>query len=361
MQLDKTHIVVRPRTVSEIGDLTLAMLRIYPRSILIGFTVGAMGWALLNLVLIGWIPIREYGLGLTDEEASAELFRYVSWMTVLVVLQTPIAGVFTTLYLGRAVFEQRLTWGAVIRETGGHWRDLFSVFLVRGLVLPVALFLFFRWDYPFSYLVDGFFPLLVLVTLFLIRGTKPFLAEILLLEKCEVRPKSKRDLSLSVRSKYLHRPSSGEHAGRFVILGAVYSVLLFCFFMTAMSVRGVLLLRWDFLDLGVLLVLYPACLWAVAGITVIAKMLFYLDTRIRLEGWDVDLAVRAENLRQFGEGGPRSISKRSVGSERVGSERGVLKAEQKMSAARGSQNRDHTGSSETIPSTAVPDKNEGIS
>ncbi len=61
-----------------------------------------------------------------------------------------------------------------------------------------------------------------------------------------------------------------------------------------MAVRGVLLLQWNFLDLIVLLVLYPLALWAVAGVSVVVRLLGYLDTRIRLEGWEVELAVRAE-------------------------------------------------------------------
>jgi len=50
----------------------------------------------------------------------------------------------------------------------------------------------------------------------------------------------------------------------------------------------------------VLLVFFPLSLWCVAGISVIIRILNYLDTRIRLEGWEVELSVRAEALRQFG-------------------------------------------------------------
>ena len=31
------------------------------------------------------------------------------------------------------------------------------------------------------------------------------------------------------------------------------------------------------------------------------RLLSYLDTRIRLEGWEVELAIRVEAMRQFGE------------------------------------------------------------
>ena len=50
-----------------------------------------------------------------------------------------------------------------------------------------------------------------------------------------------------------------------------------------------------------LLAIYPIALWTFGGLSVVVRMFAYLDTRIRLEGWDVELAVRAEAIRQFGE------------------------------------------------------------
>ena len=50
-----------------------------------------------------------------------------------------------------------------------------------------------------------------------------------------------------------------------------------------------------------LLVLFPTALWIVASLSVLIRLLSYIDTRIRLEGWEVELAVRAEAIRQFGE------------------------------------------------------------
>ncbi len=124
MQLDQTHVVIRLRTMSEIGDLALLMIRQYPTSLLIGFTLGALPWALLNAALLGWIPIVEAGYGLDDEESMIEITRYLAWMAVLVVAQTPAAGIMTTVYLGQAVFEQRPTWSSVFGEARrqfGRW------------------------------------------------------------------------------------------------------------------------------------------------------------------------------------------------------------------------------------------------
>ena len=77
MQLDRTHVVVRLRTLSEIGDLALVMIRRYPASLWIGFAAGAILWAAANAVLIGWIPVQEAAYGLDDEEAAAEIITIV--------------------------------------------------------------------------------------------------------------------------------------------------------------------------------------------------------------------------------------------------------------------------------------------
>jgi hypothetical protein len=44
----------------------------------------------------------------------------------------------------------------------------------------------------------------------------------------------------------------------------------------------------------------PLALWTVVALSIFVRFLCYLDARIRLEGWEVELAVRAEALRQRG-------------------------------------------------------------
>ena len=312
MQLDQTKLVMRPRSISEVGDLTLAMLRTYPRSILIGFALGASVWAVFNFALLAWIPIREANLGITDEEALLELYRYLGWMTLLILLQTPIAGVLATLFLGRAIFEDQMNWKQVVKEVWGHRYSLFVVLLLRGLVLPAMLVLFTRIGKPASFLWDVLCPMGFLTLLFFTRGMSPFVPEILLLEKCPLRSRHSGGITLRARSGHLHHSLTGENGGRFLIQGFVNLLLVASIFLTLMAFRGILLLRWDFLNLSVFLVLFPLCLWIVAAISVVARLLFYLDARLRLEGWDVELLVRAEVFRQFNQSSPlRSVSNAS--------------------------------------------------
>jgi hypothetical protein len=287
--------------MSEIGDLAMAMLRRYPAALLVGFATGAVGWAIANAILLSWIPIRESTYGLEDEEAVGEVFRYVAWMAILVILQTPAAGVLTTLYLGQAVFEQRPTWQSVLREARRQFRSWFWVLGVKRLAIPTMILLALRWGQPASAFWDAFLPIVILFVAVAIRGARPFVPEILLLEQCPVRSDSDSLITLAVRSRSLHTPMAGDLGGRLLTLGFVFAGLTLCVLYTLMAIRGVLLLQWNFLDLIVLLVLYPLSLWTVAGISVVVRLLSYLDTRIRLEGWEVELAVRAEAMRQFGD------------------------------------------------------------
>ena len=301
MQLDRTHVVIRLRSLSEIGDLAMAMLRRYPMAMLVGFAGGALPWALANAALLYWIPIREAGYGLDDEEALGEVWRYVIWMALLVILQTPAAGVLTTIYLGQAVFEQRPTWKAVVAEAKRQFRGWFRVLAIRRLAVPTMIVLAFRIGQPASVLWDAFLPIILLLALITIRGSRPFVPEILLLEQCPLKAPSPSAITMSLRSRILHTPMAGDLGGRFLSVGFILAGLTLCVLYTLMAIRGVLFLKWNFLDLVVLLFLYPLALWTVAGVSVLVRLLGYLDTRIRLEGWEVELAVRAEAMRQFGE------------------------------------------------------------
>ena len=58
-------------------------------------------------------------------------------------------------------------------------------------------------------------------------------------------------------------------------------------------VAGLFTHHWDFGD--TLYVVYvPAAMWIVASFFAVARYLSYLDMRIRREGWEVELQIRAE-------------------------------------------------------------------
>ncbi|TWU56169.1 hypothetical protein [Rubripirellula reticaptiva] len=301
MQLDQTHVVIRLRTMSEIGDLALVMIRRYPAALLIGFAAGAVPWAVANLLLLGWIPIAESGYGLDDEEAMTEIARYMTWMAILVVAQAPAAGIMTTVYLGQAVFEQRPTWASVFQETKRLFTRWFWALAVVRLTVPMMMVLAVRWGQPVSAFWDVIAPVVFLLCASLVRAGRPFLPEILMLEQCPLRSQNENVITAKRRSKSLHSPVASDLTGRFVAAAFVLTAVFLSVLYTLMWARGITIGQWAFLDLTVLLVMYPLALWIVAGISVLVRLLNYLDTRIRLEGWEVELAVRAEAIRQFGD------------------------------------------------------------
>jgi hypothetical protein len=300
MQLDKTHVVVRLRTMSEIGDLALVMIRRYP-ALCAAFAAGASVWALANALLLGWIPIAEYGYGLDDEEAALEITRYAAWMAVLVILQTPVAGVLMTSYLGQAVFEETPVWSSIWSETKRHFWRWIWVLGVKRLAIPTMLLLALRWGRPASGFWDVMMPITILLIVVVIRAYRPFLPEILLLERCPLKSESKSVITVARRSQSLHRPVTGDMSGRFLTVSFVMFGLFFSLFYSFMFVRGIVTGLWNNMDLIVLFVIYPLSLWMVACLSVLIRFLVYLDTRIRLEGWEVELAMQAEAMRQFGD------------------------------------------------------------
>lgn len=300
MQLDRTHVVIRVRTLSEIGDLALVMIRRYPASLLVGFLVGAAPWMIANLCLLGWIPAWESQYGFQDPDAAAELYRYLLWTATLVTLQTPLAGLLTTYYLGQAVFEHRPTWRSGFREVWRQrWRCLWALGVVR-LTIPAMLLVAIRWGRPANWFFDAVVPIGLLLAVAVIRSSRPFLPEILLLEQCPFRATGGQAITASRRSKTLHRPMAGELSGRYLAVSCVLFFLMLSVYYTLFWGRGIAIGVWQ-TDLTAFLVFYPLSLWMVAGLSVIIRLLGYLDTRIRLEGWEVELALRAEAMRQFGD------------------------------------------------------------
>lgn len=300
MQLDQTHVAVRVRTLSEIGDLALVLLHRYPSTLFIGFLIGALPWIIANAAVLYWIPITEAQYGLNDDEAFAELARYAIWMSLLVFLQTPAAGVVTTIYLGQAVFEQKPTWGSALRVAREQFWRWFYCLGIRRLAFLVWVYVAFRLFQPFDGFFDGFVPAIIFLSALVVRASRPFLPEMVLLEMCPLRSKDDREITLSRRARALHRPAGNDVGSRWFLVGITLMVIFGGLFYSLIFVLGITTGYWEF-GLVTYLVLFPISLWVVAGLSVLVRMIAYLDTRIRLEGWDVELAVRAEAIRQFGE------------------------------------------------------------
>ncbi|TWU01984.1 DUF4129 domain-containing protein [Neorhodopirellula pilleata] len=300
MQLDQTNVAIRVRTLSEIGDLSLMMVRRYPRAFVREFILGAVFWMIVNTILLGWMTLDFSSNETFEGETDALFWRYLIWMATLVFLQTPIAGVLSTYSLGQSIFESQPPLRRTLRECRKMFWPLVWTLGVKRMAIPAVAIVAFRWGQESSGFYDVALPITLVLVASVVRSNRPFLAEMILLERCPIKSPSPNVITLARRSKALHTPLSSELGGRFLSVALVLSALLGCVFYSIFWVRGITLSDWT-VDTVAMLVFYPLALWVIASLSVVVRLLGYLDARIRLEGWEVELAIRAEAIRQFGE------------------------------------------------------------
>jgi hypothetical protein len=286
--------------LSEIGDLALLMLRRYPVAVTRAFFAGAAPWMVINAILLSFLPMRIAADEYFTDDSLSDLIRYASWMSVLVVLQTPFAGAFSTFYLGQAVFEQKPTLRHTFAEVWKLRWPLLWILGVKRLAIPTTLLLALRIGTDSDIFIDFMLPWLILILVAIIRSNRPFVPEMLVLERCPLRSRSPNVITLARRSKGLHGPMSSELGGRFLTVAATSFVLTCSVYYSLIWVRGIATSNWS-TDFFAMVVFLPLALWIIAAFTVVVRLLGYLDARIRLEGWEVELAIRAEAIRQFGE------------------------------------------------------------
>ncbi len=98
------------------------------------------------------------------------------------------------------------------------------------------------------------------------------------------------------RNTALHGGSVGDLFARWLASAAFGSLLFAALWLTMQSLAGLLLGEWKWAALTYTLY-YPLALWIVAGYFTVVRFLGYLDLRIRREGWEVELMMRAEGDR----------------------------------------------------------------
>jgi hypothetical protein len=292
VQLDKTRIAIRERSLLEILDLALQVTRHYAAPLLIAWLCGVLPLLVLNYWMIGWMAE-------TPDDFGWNVFsyrgRYFWVMIQLVFIEAPLATVPMTLYLGDALFHQR-TGPWIIASTA--WRLLprliICLGLVRGLVLAGALVLNIE---PYAeFTPNEVFLMLLVFFVFALRALRPYLGEVILLERNPLRSRGERSLTIGRRSAALHNPNSGDLLLRYLAVAVLAGLMTLSFVYGFWFVGGVLMNDWVWgplmIHVGV-----PLAMWIVAGFFCVVRFLSYLDLRIRREGWEVELRMRAEAVR----------------------------------------------------------------
>lgn len=268
MRLDKTEIAIRQRPLAELLDLGLLVFRRHALPLMALITLGAAPWLLLNFWLLGGF--------LNDRFLDYETWTmYVFWQLWLVPLQAPLATAPVTLYLGQVMFFERASWRNMLRT-------LWSC-LPQLLVLQVVL--------------RGFLYLMMITAPAPSLGW-PYLNEVLLLERNRLWRKGPSGVTTMGRSRSLHGSGSGELFGRWLGTLTVGVALSLAAWLMLFLLTGVLVGDFDDEDsVYPFTILLPAALWMVQGFLAVVRYLSYLDLRIRTEGWEIELAMRAEAQR----------------------------------------------------------------
>lgn len=300
MQLDRTLIAIHERSLLEIFDLTLHVVRKYFWPLLATLAIGTTPVAVINQLILGWILDVEHRDGFFYTEESDSIVRYLWDMTLLTFITAPLASVFATKFLGDAVFVERPSLRSVLAAVSRQGlRISWCQLIVRG-ILPAWMFMAaIERESDFQ---PGTEILLLGGLAFysaIVRAWRPFINEIVLLEGNPLRSRSSSVTTVGRRSAYLHSPSSGDLVGRWIGSAAITCLLAFVVFGTFLFTSGVFLNDWrpgPFM----LLFIYPLSLWIVAGFLTVVRFLSYLDLRIRHEGWETELLLRAEAVRLAG-------------------------------------------------------------
>ncbi len=294
MQLDKTRIAVRERGVFDTLDLALHVFRIHLQPLCVTMFVGMLPWAVVNYLLIGWMLPKDLDAPDSAEQMGYYL-RYVWTMGVLVSLQAPLASSLATVYLGKALFVERPRIADTFRDV---WTMLprliwFHLFL-RGILPAICLVVTIDRYEAFS----GSEALLMLlfVAVMLRRATAPFLNEIILLERNPIWSSNSNVMTIRRRSLMLHGPASGFVIALALVVGLYTLGITVGLVGVLYLLQGVLLNNLEMYR-AMPLIGWPLAMWGAATFLVVVRFLSYLDFRIRHEGWEVELRMRAEGNR----------------------------------------------------------------
>jgi hypothetical protein len=222
----------------------------------------------LPMILINWGIIEAVHGDQLSEDADSDAMILA---TLLVMIQAPLATAGVTLYLGQALFVEKPDGKRIVREFISCLPQLllFQVVIRTVLIVPVL-----TWIVPYA--------------------LWPYLNEVILLER---NPLTSRGGQISTlkRNSLLHRASGGDYLVRAIGAGLLSLLLIAALWVTQAMLMEMLLGMEEGWTAQILS--FQCVLWMVAVYFTVARFLSYLDQRIRSEGWEVELFLRAQRDR----------------------------------------------------------------
>lgn len=259
MKLDQTLIAVRPRGVLERLDLAFLLCGRYPLGIFPSLAVGVIPCLLLNWWLLADADDEQFGL----------------FMLIVLPVQLPFATLWLTLYLGQMTFARSFSMKEAIKVV---YEQSFALFL-------------------YQVILRGVLCLLIVLSPVVAFGMY-HMNEIILLERSGIK-------TSWLRRRVLHDNRVGD-----IFVSRMIELLVFFFgVIFLMTLLGMLSRLWnDHTSVEQLLAFdedwgdqenplltwqFSASFFMTIGFLRIYRFVTYLDSRIRYEGWDVELKIRS--------------------------------------------------------------------
>lgn len=249
MAVDRTLVQIRERSYLDILDLALVVIRHRPITLGLAALLGIAPWALLN----AWI--------LAEVEEGRAVVHLWS-----IVLEAPFATAPLTIVLGGIMFgstpRPRQVIGTLLRQLVPM---LLYQFLLRSILLGS------------------------MVLAWLIPVRQVFMNEVLLLERGKWRRAWSRCTDLS-------SDRGGELFGQWMTQMTFGGLFVLAFWFATGQVMSVVQgeLTWGYSDADFVFNAWVFVgIWIAVAFFAIVRFLTYIDQRIRLEGWEVELRLRA--------------------------------------------------------------------
>lgn len=269
MRLDRVQVAVRPRGVLECLDLGLLVCSRRPLGVAVAAALGALPMILVNRLAF----------------AGAEDDGSLPALVLLVALEMPWAAAPLTVFLGHAVFSGRFT--------AASWRECLGAF--AGAVWPMLLYQTLARGLAFVTCIGA--PVWV--------PAAYYLGPVILLERG-------RTVGVPGRCAAL----AGCALGRILLQVVIDAVLLGAGWIVGLWFLETFTSLWRGGALGDVLgaafdpsaedgdaavaavraaVSWPSqiAFWSAAALVTVYRFFTYLDTRIRHEGWDVEIRFRS--------------------------------------------------------------------
>lgn len=291
MDLDNTEIVIRERSLSQRIDLSFHLIRRFAREILLYSLVGITPFFVLNILIVEGMDPTGY-------------WEYYAWggkwllILFLTIVEGPFAMAPLLIFLSQRIFRQRVKMReTLLRSLRSGGRLWVIYFLIRANLLFVVVALA---SYNLS---SGEWFVSLIIAALMVNGlffaARPYVDSVVLLEELKFRPRGDEP-RLGNRSASLHRYQSADQLGEgvgllslnLVIFCGIYATCLWCIYLIWQNTVTFNWFSWT---------LFAVALWSTMIYSTVFRFLGYLDTRVRLEGWELELRLKAEGSKAFGQ------------------------------------------------------------